>query len=323
MQKCKRCAHDLAPGALVCEWCHLLAHAEELEQLVAGAKSFEELGNLQQAREYFAKALELLPPGASQADWVRQQVQRLEMAANAPPVETGTWARRLGPLAPVALALWKGKALLSIFKMNFLVSLGAFIWFYWTLFGMKFGLGFAVQILIHEMGHYIDIKRRGLPADMPVFLPGLGAYVRWQALGVSNETRAAVSLAGPLAGLFAALTCAAIWWTTGNTIWAALAHAGAWLNALNLIPVWALDGRQAASVLDKSGRWLLLTICLVLWLVLGQSVFFLVAGGTVYRLFTKDMAGQPSRPIAAYFAALLVALGVLMWSLPGENLGTP
>jgi hypothetical protein len=28
-----------------------------------------------------------------------------------------------------------------------------------------------------------------------VFLPGLGAYVRWEALGVSGQTRAAVTLA--------------------------------------------------------------------------------------------------------------------------------
>ena len=60
---------------------------------------------------------------------------------------------------------------------------------------MKFGIGFAALILIHEMGHFIDIKRRGLPAEMPVFLPGLGAYVRWQAMGVPLETRAAISLA--------------------------------------------------------------------------------------------------------------------------------
>jgi len=45
--------------------------------------------------------------------------------------------------------------------------------FYWALYGMKFGIGFAVLILVHEMGHFIDIKRRGLPADMPVFLPDL------------------------------------------------------------------------------------------------------------------------------------------------------
>ncbi|PYV08621.1 MAG: hypothetical protein DMG23_13070 [Acidobacteria bacterium] len=63
-------------------------------------------------------------------------------------------------------------------------------------YSAKFGVGFALLILIHEMGHFIDVKRRGLPAEMPVFLPGLGAYVQWQALGVSRETRVAAARVG-------------------------------------------------------------------------------------------------------------------------------
>src|SRR2546429_5828250 len=33
------------------------------------------------------------------------------------------------------------------------------------LYGAGFGVGFAALILAHEMGHYIDIRRRGLPAE--------------------------------------------------------------------------------------------------------------------------------------------------------------
>jgi Zn-dependent protease len=168
------------------------------------------------------------------------------------------------------------------------------------------------------MGHFIDIKRRGLPAEMPVFLPGLGAYVRWQALGVSRETRAAVSLAGPLAGFLAAAACGLIWWHTGNGIWAALARASAWLNVLNLIPVWVLDGGQAAVAMDKQERVWLLTSCLALWLLLGQSVFFLVALGAGYRIFTKDLPPHPSRVTTAYYICILTALGLVMWFLPGQ-----
>ena len=67
--------------------------------------------------------------------------------------------------------------LLAPFMIAFL-SFGVFVSVYWSLFGFLFALGLAVQILIHEMGHYIDVKRRGLPVDLPMFLPGLGAYVR-------------------------------------------------------------------------------------------------------------------------------------------------
>ena len=93
------------------------------------------------------------------------------------------WVRKLGPLAPLAIVLVKGKSLLALFKLKFLLSLGAFAGYYWALYGAKFGVGFAILILVHEMGHFIAIRRRGLPAEMPVFFPGLGAYVRWTALG--------------------------------------------------------------------------------------------------------------------------------------------
>src|SRR4029077_18130378 len=133
-----------------------------------------------------------------------------------------------------------------------------------ALYGPKFGLGFAILILVHEMGHYIDIKRRGLPVEMPMFLPGLGAYVRRAAMGVSQATQAAVSLAGPLAGWIGAAVCALLWWKTGSGIWAALARAGAWLNVLNLVPVFILDGGGAIRALSKIERLVLIAGAAVL-----------------------------------------------------------
>ena len=321
---CKRCSHPLAQDAVVCGECHALIHSEELDRIAAAAKEFEAHGQLRAASEMWRSALVLLPASSNQADWIRNHARQLELAAMAAEAEQKSrskWARRLGPLAPVAIFLAKAKAFLfAIFKAKFLFSLAAFVAVYWGLFGIRFGIGFAALILIHEMGHYIDIRRRGLPADMPVFLPGLGAYVRWHALGVSDETRAEVSLAGPLAGLLASLACAVIWWKTGDALWAALARAGAWLNILNLIPIWILDGGQALGVLSRNARVALLCGCLVLWIALGEGVFFLVAAGLVYRLFTKDLPAQPSVRVAAYFAGLLVVLGLIMAAMPQQGL---
>ena len=323
-ERCDRCSHQLMPGILACPQCHSLVHGEELERISASAKSFEAADNLQQAREQWLKTLTLLPHDSLQAEWVRGQVYKLELAQNSAPAPNQNkhqWARKLGPLGPILVVLAKSKILLSVFKLKFLLSLGAFLGFYWAAFGVKFGIGFAVLILIHEMGHYIDIKRRGVSADMPIFLPGFGAYVRWQASGVSKETRAAVSLAGPLAGTVSAIVCAVLWWRTGNPLWAALAWSGAWLNAMNLIPVWMLDGGQATLALGKTERWILLTASLALWLVLHESVFVLVAGGMVWRLFTKDMAPNPSRPIATYYTIILASLGIVMSLMPQQGFG--
>ena len=325
IRNCKRCGAELMPGALVCNRCHALVHSEELEQISAEAKALEAKGQLRQAREQWLIALRMLPASSKQASWIEHHARSLDDLADKvqPRVEPSEnkWAQRLGPVGPIAVLLAKSKALLAgIFKLKFLFSFAAFFGFYWAAFGMKFGLGFAVLILIHEMGHFIDVKRRGLPADMPVFLPGLGAYVRWQALGVPLETRAAVSLAGPLAGFLASVACAILWWQTGNTLWAALARAGAALNLLNLVPVWVLDGGQAVLALSKMERILLLTACLALWLVLGEGMFFLVAIGAAYQVFfAGDLPAHPSRTITTYFVLVLAALGVILRLLPGQG----
>ena len=323
ISNCPRCRCELAAGALVCDQCGALVHRDELSQLSSQAKLLEESGELLQARETWLRALPMLPPNARQAEWIRNHASNLESdAARTPiPKPENPWARKLGPLAPLAVILAKSKALLALFKLNFLLSLAGFIAVYWSLWGAKFGVGFAVLILLHEMGHFIDIKRRGLPADMPVFLPGLGAYVRWRSLGVTQEIRAAISLAGPLAGFVSAAACGLIYFKTGNALWAGLARAGAWLNLMNLTPVWVLDGGQAASALSKMERLILLTGCVVLWLLLGENVFFLVALGAAWRIFTKDLPARSSPRTLTYFLVVMTALGLVMRFMPGRGFG--
>ena len=68
-----------------------------------------------------------------------------------------------------------------------------------------------MSILLHEMGHYVAARRRGLKVDLPVFLPGMGAYVRWYSLGVNLEDLSSIALAGPSAGQLTGLRCLARW----------------------------------------------------------------------------------------------------------------
>jgi len=317
IRNCPQCGSPLSLGALFCPQCHALIHSEELLRLSTAAKVSEEQNDPAQARETWLRALSLLPRNTSQAQWIRDHLATLPASPAVPQKEKHPWASKLGPLAPVAIFLAKSKAFIyAIFKLKFLFSLGAFVALYWALYGLRFGVGFALLILLHEMGHYLDIRRRGLPADMPVFLPGLGAYVRWEALGVSRQTRAAVSLAGPLAGLIGAAVCAALYFRSGYGLWAALGRSSAVLNVLNLTPVWILDGGQAAGALVKYERIILLVACLLIWLVAGQGIFFLVAAGVTYRLFTKDFPPLSSRPTLIYYLSLLGAFGALLHFLP-------
>jgi Zn-dependent protease len=323
IRNCHNCGQSVPLGALDCPQCHTLLHSEELVRISTKANQLEAQNALLQARDEWNKALALLPPNANQAEWIRGKIYKLELTEkHAPPTKSKSeWAKRLGPLAPIAVLLAKSKVLLlALFKLKFLFSFFAFLALYWTLYGFQFGVGFVVLILVHELGHYIDIRRRGLPADMPVFLPGLGAYVRWDALGVTRQTRAAVSLAGPLAGLLGAAVCAYLWHRTGYGLWAVLARISAVLNILNLTPVWILDGAKAADALSKAERFVLLALTLVLWAYLGQGLFFLVAAGITYRLFTKDLPPIPNPRVAVYYASLLIGLGAIVYIVPGQGL---
>jgi Zn-dependent protease len=331
-----------------------------MDRLASDARALEAQSRLLEARDRWLSILPLLPYDSPQAAWIRSHARELEGAAPAAqrpeaPGSGKTWAKRLAPLGPVAVMLAKFKTVaLALFKLKFLFSFASFIGLYWLAWGPKFGIGFALLILIHELGHYIDVKRRGLPADMPVFLPGLGAYVRWQAMGVSAETRAAVSLAGPLAGWLAAAVCGLVWYATGNTFWGALARVGAWFNVLNLTPVWIFDGAQAARALRKTETSLLLLVSAALGYATKESVFYIVAAGSVWALLrtlfvrrpqaqasitlglgqnvpvTAPMATYPddlapprheSHAIAAYFLAVLTALALVLWWVPGSGTG--
>jgi len=278
---------------------------------------FEEARDFPRAKDAWLKALPLLPSDSKQSSWIQEHVRKLDATVpDAAPQARSKWPAWIAPAVPILLALSKGKALVALFNAKFLLSFGAFLGVYWSLYGFAFALGFVIQILIHEMGHYIDIKRRGLPADLPLFLPGLGAFVRWSALGVSLETRAAVSLAGPLAGCLAAAFCALMAFRTGDGIWAALAASGAWLNLLNLIPVFGLDGGHAFHALSRNQRGLILASAATLFLLARNGVLLLIALGAIWRMFTKDAPEQPSAFTAGYFAAVLCSLAGLAWLFP-------
>ncbi len=321
---CAVCGAPLAAGARACPRCHALVHSQRLDALSAEAKKREAAGDIAGARTLWSEALALLPPNATQAEWIRGHLAALPRPVD----EKSKWLKRLGPLGPIALVLFKGKGLIfALFKLKFLFSLFAFVGVYWALYGWKFGIGFAASILIHEMGHYIDIKRRGLPAEMPVFLPGLGAYVRWQALGVSQAQRAQIALAGPLAGWLAAAVCAGLYLQTHSMLWAALARAGAALNVLNLIPIWVLDGAQAANALGRTARLALLCAAVGMWWLGGEGLFLLVAAGVLWRLFTLARPSANDRPeeegwdTLLYYVAVMAALALTLHVIPGHGMG--
>ena len=296
-----------------------MVHAQRLEELAASARAHEERGELAAAHNDWQAALELLPADSSQAAWVRAkqaelfQAIRDDTGSGAGKGNSPAWARKLGPFAPLALLLLKGKALLSLLKFKFLLSFVSFAGIYWALYGAKFGIGLTVLILVHELGHFIAVKRRGLSADLPMFIPGFGAYVRWGAAGVTAETRALVSLAGPLAGALGAAFCALLWVQTQERLWIGLASFSAFINLMNLAPVWTLDGAQAMPAINRAGRIGIAVAGVLFAAFFSQPLLLLVVAGAAYRAFDKTLARDmpPNYGVTAYFVILLASLGWL------------
>jgi Zn-dependent protease len=178
-------------------------------------------------------------------------------------IETET--RRRGPLrrafggiaaAVIAAAKW-GALLLSKVKfatvlISMLVSIGA----YTLLWGWEFAAGFVVVLLIHEYGHVFQLRREGIRATAPIFIPFLGAVVGMRELPKNAAAEAKVGLAGPIAGTVASLVVLAIYAITGAEFWRALAYAGFFLQLFNLAPVLPLDGGRAMAALSTR-IWLL------------------------------------------------------------------
>jgi Zn-dependent protease len=145
-----------------------------------------------------------------------------------------------------ALLLLLPKLKLFTTSASMLVSIGA----YSLIWGWKFALGFVLLLLVHEYGHVIQLRREGIPASAPLFIPFLGAVVGMKRLPDDAAAEARVGLAGPVLGTVGCLVPLGIYLATGEEFWQALAFVGFFLNLFNLLPVLPLDGGRAMAALS-------------------------------------------------------------------------
>ena len=133
----------------------------------------------------------------------------------------------------------------------FFVSFAAYsLWFG----SWEFGLGFVLLILVHELGHFLEARRQGVPVTLPTFIPFLGAFVTTRQGGLAPWRSALIALAGPFVG---GLGAAAVWavGSARDTVWlVVLANIGFLLNAFNLLPIGILDGGTVFECISRSRR---------------------------------------------------------------------
>jgi Zn-dependent protease len=290
----------------------------EIEQLATQARQLTALGQLAPARDRWLAILNLLPTDSRERQGVIREIQRID--ARLAPKPRVDWKKRLGPLGIgiAFLAKFKTVALLALTKGKFFFSILAFVGFYWALFGWWFAVGLAGSVLMHEMGHYFMVRFYGFKAELPMFLPGLGAYVKWRGAAVDVGIRAQISLAGPLFGLLSGFIAYGVFAYTHSGVWLAVAQFAGWLNLINLIPVSIFDGGSALNALGAQHRLALLGVCIVMAFLLHEWAFLFVGLGTAYRLWQRDFPAESNQGVAYSFIALAVANGFLSWYCTNE-----
>jgi Zn-dependent protease len=208
------------------------------------------------------------------------------------------------PLALVVALLSKFKvAALAIIKFKIfatsatmLVSIAAYAW----IWGWKFAVGFVLLILVHELGHVLELRRQGVPASAPLFIPFLGAVVGMKQMPQDAWREARVALAGPILGSLGA----AVVWVVGEALDSelliALAFTGFFLNLFNLLPVVPLDGGRAMAAVHPV-FWavgLAGLVALAFWHPNPILILVLVFGG--YELWRRWQT-RNSPEAAAYY----------------------
>jgi len=267
---------------------------------------------------------------------MEQQSQWLPPAPAAPPPYVDQRPplikRILGPLAVAGAMLAKfGKAgLLLATKAKFLATSGSMlvsVAAYALIWGWTFAAGFVALLFVHEMGHYIQLRREGVKPSGMLFIPFLGAVVGARSLGGSAVAEARVGLAGPVLGTLGCLVVAGIYLATGQEFWRALAFTGFFLNLFNLLPVLPLDGGRAMAAMTP-WMWLLGFGAMVALLFIAPNpilILILVFGGMeTYRRWRQRKAGEDGNPtyyrvrpahrlaVGAVYVGLLLVLGVGM-----------
>ena len=152
-----------------------------------------------------------------------------------------------------------------------LVSVAAYSLF----FGWEFAAGFVLLLFVHEMGHVFQLRREGISASTPMFIPFLGAAIFSKSLGDNALAEARVGLAGPILGTLGAAACLALGEALNSDLLRALAYVAFFLNLINLIPVVPFDGGRAMAAMAP-WMWFLGLGALVALLLITHNPFLLI-----------------------------------------------
>jgi Zn-dependent protease len=233
------------------------------------------------------------------------------------------------PVAALGAAIAKfGVAILKYkFLFGLFLSFGLYLWYG----GLWFAVGLIGLIFVHEMGHWLEAKRQGLPVTAPLFIPFLGASIFLKEQPQNAWREAQLALAGPVLGSLGALGVYAFAVAEDSNRLRAIAFLGFFINLFNLLPVVPLDGGRIVSAIHPA-LWLLGLLALLALVLFRPNgililILFFAAMELWQRWKTRHFAGagryytvlpwQRLTATVAYFGlAALLVLGMHATHVP-------
>jgi len=311
---CGDCAVELSPSLLVCPRCHALVHKQRLGELARTAEESAAAGDHERSLAAWRSALVLLPRGSRQHAAVVEKIEAgVGMLRQSKPRPKTIRGKLLGSAGAVAIAIvTKAKLLLlGLTKLGTISSILVSFGVYWSVWGWRFAAALLAAIYVHEIGHVMSMKSRGIAASAPMFVPGLGAFVSHAGAATPSED-ARIGLAGPMWGLIAAAAALGLNAWTHAPFWLAIAQAVGMLTIFNLTPVWQLDGSRGFHALSQLQRFLVLAAIAIAFGITQERLLILVGLVAVWRAFEREQVREHDWLAFAQYVALLGLGAALM-----------
>lgn len=203
---------------------------------------------------------------------------------------------------------------------SFVVTIAA----YTVQFPLGVVTGFVGITLIHEIGHAVAIRAKGLRAGFMVFIPFIGGAVTLKDQPRTVFDDAIIGLAGPFFGTLASLAALQAYKWTADPLYLLIAWLGFALNLFNLLPIGMLDGGRISAAITK---WMwVFGGGVIVYKVFDQPnpltiVIAVLAAFQVYASIDRektdprfyDITGAQRAAIAILYFALVIFLGHQTW----------
>ena len=219
-------------------------------------------------------------------------------------------------VATIFTTLWAGAYLPHLFgilgPVDFLLKSPESLWS-----GIPFSATLLLILVTHECGHYVLSRIHGVPASLPLFIPGLpyfigtfGAIIRLHGPIVNRRALFDIGVSGPLAGFIASVVALVIGLNLSTVVDRTATHGFQLGEPLLLQGIaWLVVGSippQTDIVLHPIAfaAWFGLLVTSLNLLPIGQ----LDGGHVAYALW-----GRHQRTMAFVMVPILIVLGYIGW----------